>query len=255
MGKYQSKYEAQRIFTVKLLDGRFITLKNYPNKFQKRLLSAQISEDKDLIYKEIINVLNEQVIEPVDFDLNQIPYFELHRVFLHLIANSYSNKMPITLKCNNETEITNEDGEVSINVCDGEVNQVIDLDKIEVQHITDLIYECQSFNIKFRYPNFYEYIMFMENLQIEDPAAKFLAIANIVNSCIYEIQDDEGKDYFESLDEEDKEFIIDQIPPNVLSKAALDLIKPYVVVAIPFICPKCGHKKKIELKGLENFFR
>lgn len=255
MGKYQKKYEASRIFNVTLLDGRKLTLKNYPNKYQKRLLSAQISEDKDMIYKEIINVLNEQILEPVDFDLNQVPYFELHRVFLHLVANSYQNKLPITLSCGHETEVENEDREKVIVKCDGEVNSVIDLDRIEVQNIQDLVYECDNFNVKFRYPNFIEYIQFMEHLQIEDPSAKFLAIANLVNSCIYEISDDQGKDLFESLDKEDQEFIIDTLPPGVLSQAAMDLIKPFIIVAIPFVCPKCGHKKKIELKGLENFFR
>lgn len=256
MGKYQSKYEASRIFKVKLLDEREITLKNYPNKFQKRLLSASVQEEKDLIYKEIINVLNEQIVEPVDFDLNSVPYYEIHRVFIHLVANSYSNKIPLTLNCDNKVEIVNEEtNEKELTDCDGQVNTIIDLERIHVENIQNLTFNCGNFDVTFRYPNFIEYIQFMEKLQLKDETAKFIAIADLVNKCIFEVQDDEGKDYFESLDKEDQEFIIDSLPAGVLSKAAVDLIKPYIVVAIPFVCPKCGHKKKIELKGLENFFR
>lgn len=256
MGKFTKKYEAQRIFEVQLLNGQKLTLKNYPNKFQKRLLAAQISEDQSLIYKEIINVLNEQIISPVDFDLNSVQYFEIHKLFLHLISNSYQNKISITLSCDKEHERINEETKKSeIYKCEGHVVTVIDLEKVEVANLQDLIYNCNDFNLKFKYPNFVEYIEFMEKLQIDDPTEKFLAIAELVNKCVYEVEDDEGKVLFSELDEEDQTFIVESISPQILSKAATDLIKPYIVVAIPFICPECGHKKKIELKGLENFFR
>lgn len=260
MGKYTKKYEAQRIFEIILENGQVITLKNYPNKFQKRLLSAQISEDPNLIYKEIINVLNESIITPVDFDLNSVPYYEIHKLFLFLVQNSYQNKIPVTLSCDKEIEvkeINEETGEetISLEKCDGTVTSNIDLNRVEIEGLKDLLYECNGFNLKFRYPNFEEYIKFMEGLQIEDPSQKFIVIAELVNSCIFEVQDEEGSDLFSELDEEDQKFIIETLSPQTLTNAAADLIRPYIIVALPFICPKCGHKKKVELKGLENFFR
>lgn len=256
MGRISKKHEASRIFEVILLDGKKLTLKNYPNKFQKRLLAATIQEDTSLIYKEIINVLNESIIEPENFDLNSVQYFEIHKLFLALVSNSYQNKITITLKCDNKIERINEEThKKEIVDCDGEVKTVIDLDKVQVAEIKDLIYSCGEFSIKFRYPNFLEYTQFMEKLQIEEQGEKFLAIAELVQSCVDEFIDEDGQEKYQNLDEEDQKFIIDSIPPSVLSSATIDLIKPYVVVAIPFICPKCGHKKKVELKGIENFFR
>ena len=53
----------------------------------------------------------------------------------------------------------------------------------------------------------------MEKLQIDDPTEKFLAIAELVNKCVYEVEDDEGKVLFSELDEEDQTFIIESISP------------------------------------------
>lgn len=259
MGKFAKKYEASRIFKVSLSDDTELTLKNYPNKFQKRLLAATVSEDQSLIYKEILNVLNESILEPENFDLYSVPYFDVHKVFLALVSNSYQNKLSVNIRCGHESEvlITDEEGneKLETKVCDASVKTTVNLDLVEVHEISDLIYETPDFNVIFKYPNFEEYILFVEKLSTLDPAEKFVAMAELVQKCLIEVEDEEGKEKFESLDKDDQSFIIDSLPANVLSKAAVDLIKPYIAVQIPFICPECGHKKKVELKGIDNFFR
>lgn len=232
------------IYELKLpSDGREIKVRPFLVKEEKLLLMAAESKDIDEIVKTTKQIINNCVIEPSDFNVDSLPFFDVDYLFIALRAKSISETVEMTFTCNNVV-----DDQRCGHVFDAEVD-ISNCRIVKDDEIKDTIQLTSDVSVKMKYPSY----AIMKSINDKDTILdkKIKIIVHCINMIVkkgkvYTTKDytkDEIRDFVENLTEENYkklEKFIDNFP--------------YFVVDLKKNCGRCGFEHNIEYKDFESFF-
>jgi len=212
------------------------------------LIALQSNEVPDFI-RAIHQIISLCLVNKID--IKNLPLRDLEYLFIQIRCKSISDVVEISFKCPKPNP-ENEDG-----LCGYVIKYKIDLEKdlkIEIppdKHNIIRLQENPLIGIEMRYPRF----------EVADKIAQMKTDGNIqstfeiIKDCVSTIFEEEKiytRDKF--TDEELTQFLEGLSQPAFGKiRTFFDTIPDYKFEA-PFHCTKCGHKSKIKLQGIADFF-
>ena len=227
-------------------NGNKIRFRPFTVKEEKLFLMASQSEDLDAIFKTIIQVLNNCILD--DIDIEKTALFDIEYIFLNLRARSVGEVVELTYKCNNEVDA----GEGQTKTCNNVVN--IDVNILEIEPSINpskdkKIQLTDKLGIAMKYPT----LAVLElNKNKED---ELDIIIQMIIDCIDYIYDEENIYYAKDSTKEELMEFLDSLQSKELDKVK-DFFEdlPKLEKDLDFKCNKCGHEETIKLEGIHNFF-
>ena len=216
--------------------GEQLNMRPYLVKEEKVLLIAL--ESKDAV--QIQNAVKNLIMSCYDLkDAKKLTSFDLEFLFLQLRSKSVGENISLRMKCEE---------------CDTLNDYNVNIDEVKIDNInkenTFILDEDKNVGITMRYPT-------MENLEKLDLSKldSVEGLMDLISVCVKTIFDE---DNVYNADEETREDLMDFI--ESFSSAQFAKIQEFFVT-IPsmtyndeIVCTNCGHKNKVELRGLQSFF-
>jgi len=235
------------IYSVKLVSNdQTIRFRPFTVKEEKLFLMANQSEDSDYVFKTILQVLNNCVLDEIDIE--KLPIFDIEFLFLNLRARSVGENIELKYKCNNE--VTEEDGSKKKcgNVVEVGMNLLEIEPSVEDTH-TNKIQLSENLGVVMKYPS----LDILENYKKD--ADELDIIIDLIVDCIDYVFDDESVYYAKDNTKEELMDFLDSLQSKDLEKIKdfFDSM-PRLKKDVDFKCNKCGHEEKIELQGIQSFF-
>lgn len=236
-------------YTLELVsNNKSITYRPFLVKEEKILLMALEGGDE----KEMINATKNIISSCVssdDFNINNIPLFEIQYIFLQIRAKSVGNIVEVNLRHPNGK---NKDGQN----CDGIQTISIDLSEIKPkipQGHSKKIQLTNDIGVVMKYPtmNFFEKL----NKLDEQNENAVNAIFEVITDSIDYIYQGENNYYSNEYSKEElTEFV------NNLNSQQFEKIRnffstmPVISHEEKFKCSKCGSEEVLTLNGIDDFF-
>lgn len=216
--------------------GEQLNMRPYLVKEEKVLLIAL--ESKDAV--QIQNAVKNLIMSCYDLkDAKKLTSFDLEFLFLQLRSKSVGENIALRMKCEE---------------CDTLNDYNVNIDEVKIDNInkenTFILDEDKKVGITMRYPT-------MENLEKLDLAKldSVEGLMDLISVCVKTIFDE---DNVYNADEETREDLMNFI--ESFSSSQFAKIQEFFV-SIPsmtyndeIVCTNCGHKNKVELRGLQSFF-
>lgn len=216
--------------------GEQLNMRPYLVKEEKVLLIAL--ESKDAV--QIQNAVKNLIMSCYDLkDAKKLTSFDLEYLFLQLRAKSVGENIALRAKCEK---------------CDNLNDYNVNIDEVKIDNInnenTFMLDEDKKVGVTMRYPT-------MENLEKLDLSKldSVEGLMDLISVCVKTIFDE---DNVYNADEETREDLMDFI--ESFSSSQFAKIQEFFIT-IPSMtyndeieCTGCGHKNKVELKGLQSFF-
>tara|TARA_B100001063_G_scaffold238760_1_gene261332 strand:+ start:2391 stop:3098 length:708 start_codon:yes stop_codon:yes gene_type:complete len=216
--------------------GEQLNMRPYLVKEEKILLIALESKDA----MQIQNAVKNLIMSCYDLkDAKQLTSFDLEYLFLQLRAKSVGENIALRMKCEE---------------CDNLNDYSVNIDAVKIDNIdkenTFMLDEDKKVGLTMRYPT-------MENLEKLDLSKldSVEGLMDLISVCVKTIFDE---DNVYNADEETREDLMDFI--ESFSSSQFAKIQEFFV-SIPSMtyndeieCTACGHKNKVELRGLQSFF-
>lgn len=216
--------------------GEQLNMRPYLVKEEKVLLIAL--ESKDAV--QIQNAVKNLIMSCYDLkDAKKLTSFDLEYLFLQLRAKSVGENIALRMKCEE---------------CDNLNDYNVNIDEVKIDNInkenTFMLDEDKKVGVTMRYPT-------MENLEKLDLSKldSVEGLMDLISVCVKTIFDE---DNVYNADEETREDLMDFI--ESFSSSQFAKIQEFFI-SIPSMtyndeieCTGCGHKNKVELKGLQSFF-
>ncbi len=216
--------------------GEQLNMRPYLVKEEKVLLIAL--ESKDAV--QIQNAVKNLIMSCYDLkDAKKLTSFDLEYLFLQLRAKSVGENIALRAKCEK---------------CDNLNDYNVNIDEVKIDNInsenTFMLDEDKKVGVTMRYPT-------MENLEKLDLSKldSVEGLMDLISVCVKTIFDE---DNVYNADEETREDLMDFI--ESFSSSQFAKIQEFFIT-IPSMtyndeieCTACGHKNKVELKGLQSFF-
>lgn len=216
--------------------GEQLNMRPYLVKEEKILLIALESKDA----MQIQNAVKNLIMSCYDLkDAKQLTSFDLEYLFLQLRAKSVGENIALRMKCEE---------------CDNLNDYSVNIDEVKIDNIdkenTFMLDEDKKVGLTMRYPT-------MENLEKLDLSKldSVEGLMDLISVCVKTIFDE---DNVYNADEETREDLMDFI--ESFSSSQFAKIQEFFV-SIPSMtyndeieCTACGHKNKVELRGLQSFF-
>lgn len=213
-----------------------LNMRPYLVKEEKVLLIALESKDAVQIQDAVKNL----IMSCYDIkDAKKLTSFDLEYLFLQLRAKSVGEKIALRAKCEE---------------CDTLNDYSVNIDEVKIDNIdkenTFILDEDKKVGLTMRYPT-------MENLEKLDLSKldSVEGLMDLISVCVETIFDE---DNVYNADEETKEDLMNFI--ESFSSTQFAKIQEFFV-SIPsmtyndeIVCTNCGHKNKVELRGLQSFF-
>jgi len=214
-------------------------------KEQKNLLMALESNEASTIQQNVFDILNNCTLTE-GIDIDKLPIIDVEYYFINLRAKSVGEIIESKYKCNNEV-----DGKI----CNNTMETKIDLTNIKPYSEEEVSPEIQLTDkifIKMKYP---EFSVVKNSIEMEDiTEVTFNMIAESVE-YIYDSLDEQFHYAKEAQPGEMLEFV------ESLNQQQFEKVEhffnnlPKLKETIEMTCGKCGFHHKIDVEGLENFFR
>lgn len=224
--------------TIKLSDGREVTMRAFAVKELKLLMMAHTSSTAQ--DTQVLQILD-QCIETEGLSSKTLPSHEIERLYIELYKISKgSSLIPVQYKCTQDV-----DGEI----CNNPINVNINLNNVTVEgHQRDTVELANGLTLKMRYPNVLEREYFNDYSEND--------IFNLAIRCIESV--DTGTEVMvvgEDVSAEELSEVIEYLDEKSFS-SLLEFVQniPTVTTSFPLRCSKCGHKEIITLRGLSDFF-
>jgi hypothetical protein len=211
-------------------------------KEQKNLMMAMESDDKDMIEKNIRQVLtNCTITEGINID--KLPVIDIEYYFINLRARSVGEIVENKYVCTNEVDGVS---------CDNKMESKFNLLDIKVDidpNAKDVIKITEQISIKLKYPEF----SLVEKLKKKDSAVD-IAFEVILDS-IENIYDGEQYYYASETPREELLAFIESLSQEQFSKLEEFFNNlPRMNRKVDLKCSKCGFDHTISMEGLESFF-
>ena len=207
---------------------------------------ASQSEDADSIFKTIIQVLNNCILDELDIEKTSL--FDIEFLFLNLRARSIGEVVELSYKCNNE--VTGEDGHSKTcnNVVNIDVN-VLDIKPSGNASKDNKIQFSPKLGMVMKYPT-------LSILELsKDKTDELDIIIEMIVACVDYIYDEDNIYYAKDSTKEELMEFLDSLQSKELDKVK-DFFEdlPKLEKDLDFKCNKCGHEEIIKLEGIQNFF-
>jgi hypothetical protein len=211
-------------------------------KEQKNLLMAMESNDREMIEKNVKQVLQNCTINE-NIDIEKLPVIDIEFYFLNLRARSVGEIVENKYRCDNEVD-SNKCGnimEVSVNLLDLKVTNIKEDD--------DLIQLTDEICIKLKYPEF-SILNKVNNLE----AITDIAFEMIAESVEY-VYDGEQYHYSNEIPHQEMLEFIESLNQQQFSKIEDFFANlPKLEKKIEMKCSRCGFEHRMDIEGLESFF-
>lgn len=225
-------------YELTLLSGKTIHYRPFLVKEQKVLLTAlQTGNRKDALraMSEIAKVctFGEAVVD-------ELPNYEVERLFLNIRAKSVGEELPVNVKC----DFCEEPNPYDVKLLEDMVVANADA-KAEPVMLTD------TYGLLFHFPTMAD-TMAVSSLPTDDQLSFYFELAK---RCLVGVVD--GKDFYTSSDSTPTEVnvLFDRLDPTQMEKvqAFFDSM-PMLSYRLKFNCKKCMHDNDILIEGTDSFF-
>jgi len=254
-GKFDINAITIPTFSVKLLDGKTVTVRAIVMKeYRNLLLSKDGSDDVGDHLDAIEQVVTNCIVE--DIDTSKLTAYDFENMFIKAFAFGTGAKdIPVSFQCSNEVAKTDVEGETTLGPCNAIIKNKILFDKI-VPSITDTdIPEEMEFTIQegvkvtLTRPNFKDTAFFKINAQSGETV-----IENIIRHFKHVQVEDVISD-ITMIDEEDMTELFDRIQPTTITEMHNYIFNiPRVSYDMKMKCPSCEKRYNHKLVGIEDFF-
>jgi hypothetical protein len=230
-------------------------------KEEKILLMALESQRREDIISGVKRIVQNCILEPENFNIDDATAFDLEYIFLQIRARSVGETIEPTFRCNNMIEKTfvidanTNLTETKTIPCGTEMKlppiNILNIKPISEPGHTKLIKLTPSIGIKMAYPKTGQ---LLDTFSITGKNATEISFDFLINNIefIYDGEStfnpkdfttEELSDFFESMNKKQAEQIEEFFTTS--PKLKLDLKHK---------CPKCGFEHSIHMEGLESFF-
>jgi hypothetical protein len=211
-------------------------------KEQKNLLMAMESNDREMIEKNVKQVLQNCTINE-NIDIEKLPVIDIEFYFLNLRARSVGEIVENKYRCDNEV-----DGNKCGNIMEVSVN-LLDLKVTNIKEDDDLIQLTDDIFIKLKYPEF-SILNKINNLE----AVTDIAFEMIAESVEY-VYDGEQYHYSNEIPHQEMLEFIESLNQQQFSKIEDFFANlPKLEKKIEMKCSRCGFEHRMDIEGLESFF-
>ncbi len=233
-------------YSMKLKSDEKVTIKYRPFlvKEEKIMLMAAQSKEQDEIKGAINQVIKNCVIEPKDFNPDELATFDIEWLLINLRIRSVGSKISNEYTCNNVV--------VDGMVCGNTFKVDIDLNDVKTQgnpKPDSKIMLGEKFGVLMRPPRF-KIMKEIEPEKIND----YYDYTILRDSVVSIFDDKQQYQMSEQTSEEAKEWF------DSLTKEQYDKLKTYLTTLPSFIidkehkCEKCGFIHSIHVDNIESFF-
>lgn len=218
--------------------GKQVRFRPFLVKDEKALLTAQQSEDIDVVLATIKNVIKDCLHGEINPD--ELAIFDIEYIFVQIRTKSVGEISELYFKCGS---------------CDDKNNKVkidLDLTKIQVHKSENHTNKFHLFNdvgIVLKYPGI-DIIKLMDK-ETKTPEDVFEMVIN----CIDYIYTDDEMFYAKEQTREELVRFLDNLTSEQFDKLSqfFDTM-PVFKEDVSFKCPACGTNNKTVLRGIESFF-
>ncbi len=216
-----------------------IKVRPYLVKEEKLLLMAQQGDDP----VEVESAVNQIITNCTDgvVGVGTLPSFDLEWLFLQLRAKSVNNVISVKFRCQNPVN-----GTAGYVPCNADVAIDIDINDIKLtthEGHTNKIWLSDELGVVMKYPT-----APVLNLGDDIVAALSPCMETIfeANGTVHEVKD--------ATPEELKTFVEALNLTQIAKIREFFATMPVLEHTFKFVCPKCGYKDDITLRGLQDFF-
>ena len=256
-GKFNINAVSIPTFSVKLLDGKTVTVRAIVMKeYRNLLLSKDGSEDVIDHLTAIEQVVTNCIVE--DIDPSKLTAFDFENIFIKAFEFGTGTKdIPVSFQCTNQVikNLDADEDESVIGPCNAVIKNKIVFDKIGPSITNNEIPEEMEFKIQegvtvtLTRPNFKDTAFFNINASNGETV-----IDNIIRHFKH-IQVEDVVSDITMIDEEDMAELFDRIQPTTISEMHSYIINiPRASYTLKMKCPSCGKRYNHKLVGIEDFF-
>ena len=205
-------------------------------KEEKLMLMAAEGKDQTEIYKAVLKVLSDCILNKENLDVTDLPLFDIEWLFLQLRSKSVGEVVELRMKhvgeekCNAFTDVEIKLDEVKVEKFEGH-NPVVMLD--------------DNVGITLKYPNLTD-VAGISTINAEN-------IFKVLEKSIKNVFD-KDRVYTEFSKEEINEFIGNMDNTQFLKVTKFFETIPKLRHKVEYKCQKCGKQVKHTLEGLMDFF-
>jgi|LauGreDrversion4_2_1035121.scaffolds.fasta_scaffold210141_2 hypothetical protein len=216
-------------------------------KEEKILLMAMESDEDSAIISAIKQIVENCCLD--DLNIDSLPVSDLEFFFLNLRARSINEVVELSYKCNNKIAGQSNEPVECGNVVNIEVNVLSIQPEIPEDH-TNKIELSEKMGLMMRYPSFR---ILEQNSKVT--GSEIDKLMDILLSCIDSVYTEEEIFYTKDVSKEELVNFVENLTREQFSKIQnfFDTM-PKIKKEVDFSCTKCGHKEKIGIEGLQNFF-
>jgi hypothetical protein len=236
------------IFTTTLVSsGKKIQYRSFTVKEEKMFLMANEADDLEQSITTIKQVLTNCVVTP-DFDVDNLPLFDIEYLFLRLRAVSVGEVVNLKYKCNNTIPATKEEEEKRCGaIVDIDLNLMEITPEADVDHDKKIVI-TENMGIVMKYPT-------MSLLDIDKTRTDIDSVIEIAIKCIDYIYDKDQIYYAKDSTSDELLEFVESLQTKDLEKIKLFFdTMPKMKKSLDFKCRKCGHEEKIHMEGIQSFF-
>jgi len=217
-------------------------------KEQKMLLQAMEIGDADQVTMALDEIMTDCTFNEVNID--ELPVPDVEYLMLHLRSKSVGEEIKMTYTCHNL--IPDEDKKKKELVdCGSRINLKININSVKIKefdnHRSTLVFDG-GIGIELRD---IPYGVYKKIITEKESLSKTMTLRN---SCVKSVFDKDRVWTRKEFNDEDLNDFIDNLYTNDYEKIeAFIKTMPILEHTVQLICPNCGHKETITLKGLDDF--
>ncbi len=230
------------LYEATLPSGLKVSFRPFLVKEEKLLLMAKQSDDAQTMITAVHQVLS-NCLESTNVQVEKLSLFDLEFLFLHLMARSIGETVPLRYRCNRM---------IDEKLCGMISTYPVDLLKISPsfgEGHSKTIALTKTEGLTMQYPTFKSFRRIAKEDLPPDEAY------SVVLDCIESIYDSKGVYPTKDAPREEIQEFVDSL--SALQVKKIDQFfdtMPKIKTTIPFHCPKCDNKEEINIEGLDAFF-
>lgn len=212
-----------------------IELRPFLVKEEKILLTALESNDTKEMNDSIIQIIQNCIITP-GIVVEELPSFDLEKVFINLRMKSVSEISEISLRHQKST------------TCDHAQKIKVDLRKVETvkpANPSRVVKLTEEMGVTMRYPS-PKHAINADEMNVQ-------SLFKLVGSCIESIYDGEEL-HAEFTEKEIGDWVESLSEPHLQLLLGFLADMPYLSLKLTYKCEKCKEEETYELRGLKDFF-
>ena len=215
--------------------GKSVRYRPFLVKEQKALMLASESSDNKVMFRSVLDVL-EQCVEDKIYQ-NQLTSFDVEYMFLQMRAKSVGESAEILIKC----EECGADNPISIN---------LEEIKVDVKNVDKKVQLTDDIALELNYPSYLDMI----NSGIGDGDLNADQMFEVMHSCVKYIETPDERIDIKDVDKKEVVEFIESMNSKQFEKIQEFISDiPRLSHTVKFDCKSCEHKNEITVEGISNF--